>query len=98
MNALVFAGLAAAGAIVVDEAVAPASEVTRRLRDTSSAGSLASVTQVGSAAIRVPLIYATAIALLAIVPLAVLDGRPGAFFRPLVLAYALATVAAWRSP
>ena len=94
MNALVFAGLVAAGAIVVDEAVAPASEVTRRLRKTSSADSLASVVQVGSAAIRVPLIYATAIALLAIVPLAVLDGRPGAFFRPLVLAYAVATVAA----
>ena len=79
---------------MVDEAVAPASEVTRRLREGSSAGSLASVTQVGSAAIRVPLIYATAIALLAVVPLAVLEGRPGAFFRPLVLAYVVATVAA----
>ncbi len=94
LNALVFAGLAAAGAIVVDEAVAPAGELTRRLRGRSPADSLASVTQISSAAVRVPLIYATAVALLAIVPLAVLDGRPGLFFRPLVLAYGLAAVAA----
>ena len=44
--------------------------------------------------IRRPLVYATLIALLAIVPVAVIEGRPGAFFEPLVLAYALAVVAA----
>ena len=43
---------------------------------------------------RSPLTYATLIALLAIVPVAVMEGRPGAFFEPLVLAYALAVVAA----
>jgi Cu/Ag efflux pump CusA len=94
INALVFAGIAAGAAIVVDEAVSPATEMTRRLREGSSAGTLAHLTQLGSSAIRVPLFYAAAVALLAIVPLAVLDGRPGAFFRPLVLAYVLATVAA----
>ena len=43
---------------------------------------------------RSPLVYATLIALLAIVPVAVMEGRPGAFFEPLALAYALAVVAA----
>ncbi len=38
--------------------------------------------------------YATLIVLLAIVPVAVMEGRPGAFFEPMVLAYALAAVAA----
>ena len=47
-----------------------------------------------SADVRRPLLFATLIALLAIVPVAVLGGRPGAFFAPLVLAYALAVAAA----
>ena len=34
--------------------------------------------------------YATLIALLAVVPVVVMEGRPGAFFEPLALAYALA--------
>jgi Cu/Ag efflux pump CusA len=38
--------------------------------------------------------YATLIALLAILPVAVMEGRPGAFFQPLVLSYALAVAAA----
>ena len=43
---------------------------------------------------RAPLAYATLIALLAIVPVAVMEGRPGAFFEPMALAYALAVGAA----
>ena len=39
---------------------------------------------------RSPLTYATLIALLAVVPIAVMEGRPGAFFEPLALSYALA--------
>ena len=41
-----------------------------------------------------PLIYAGIVALLAILPMAVLEGRPGAFFSPMVVAYATAVVAA----
>ena len=43
---------------------------------------------------RSPLAYATLIALLAIVPVAAMEGRPGAFFEPLALSYALAVAAA----
>ena len=45
----------------------------------------------GSAA---PLAYATLAVLLAIVPVSVMKGRPGAFFEPLALSYVLAVVAA----
>ncbi len=44
--------------------------------------------------IRGPLTYAALIVLLAVVPIAVLAGRPGAFFAPMVLAYVLGVVAA----
>ncbi len=44
--------------------------------------------------VRGPLVYGTLIALLAVVPLVVMEGRPGAFFEPLVLAYVLAVLAA----
>lgn len=96
-NALVFAGLAAAVAIVVDEAVAPSDAVMRRLRERRTGEgqeTLVAVVREASADVRRPLIYATVIALLAIVPLAVLGGRPGAFFAPLALAYSLAVAAA----
>ena len=43
---------------------------------------------------RRPLIYAGIIALLAILPMAVLEGRPGAFLNPMVVAYATAVLAA----
>ena len=47
-----------------------------------------------SAEVRRPLVYATLIALLAIVPVLVIGGRPGAFFGPLVTAYVVAVLAA----
>jgi Cu/Ag efflux pump CusA len=74
-NAISFAGLAAAIAVIVDDAVlaAAGSEATRRLRG--------------------PLVYGTLIALLAVAPIVVMDSRPGAFFAPLALAYALAILA-----
>jgi Cu/Ag efflux pump CusA len=97
LNALVIAGLAAAVAIVVDEAVAPQAAVLGRLR-ARSAGPDAEPTwvaiQQSLATVRRPLIYAGIIALLAILPIAVLEGRPGDFFSPMVAAYAVAVLAA----
>ena len=97
LNALVFAGLAAAITVVVDEAVAPTEKVMRGLDRTRGAGEASAVTSTiadASAVARRPLIYATLVALLAITPVAVLGGRPGAFLSPMVWAYALAIVAA----
>jgi len=97
LNALVFAGLAAAIAFVVDEAIAPTTAVMRSLqanRLTANPASLSSTIAEASATARRPLIYAALVGLLAILPVAVLGGRPGAFFSPTVRAYALAVVAA----
>ena len=96
-NAISFAGLAVALAIVIDEAVVSVDNVGRRLRESRAAKSDSSVADVvleASREMRSPLAYATLIALLAIVPVAVMEGRPGAFFEPLAIAYALAVVAA----
>ncbi len=96
-NAISFAGLAAAVAVVVDDAVAGAENVARRVRAHREVGSerpLLQIVQQASQEVRSPLTYATAIALLAVVPVATMGGRSGAFFEPLVLAYALAVLAA----
>jgi CzcA family heavy metal efflux pump len=96
-NAISFAGLAVALPLVVDDAVVGAENVARRLRQHRDAGgerSTAAVVVDASHEVRSPLMYATLIALLAIVPVAVMEGRPGAFFGPLALSYALAVAAA----
>jgi CzcA family heavy metal efflux pump len=96
-NAISLAGLAVAVALVVDEAVVGAENVARRLRERRAAGSDSPVSTIvleGSHEVRAPLMYATLIALLAVVPVIVMQGRPGAFFEPLALGYALAVVAA----
>ena len=92
-NAISFAGLAVAVAVIVDAAVAGAENVGRRLRQERELGgerSTADVVRDATHEVRSPLTYATFIALLPIVPVAVMAGRPGAFFAPLALAYALA--------
>jgi CzcA family heavy metal efflux pump len=95
-NAISFAGLAVAIAVVIDDAVVSAENVARRLRAQGADGrdgSTAEVVLQASHEMRSPLAYATLIALLAVVPLAIMEGRPGAFFEPLALAYALAVAA-----
>jgi Cu/Ag efflux pump CusA len=97
LNALVIAGLAAAVAIVIDEAVAPQTAVLGRLRSRSASPGAEPTwvaIQQALATVRRPLTYAGIIALLAILPMAVLEGRPGAFFSPMVAAYATAVLAA----
>jgi CzcA family heavy metal efflux pump len=96
-NAISFAGLAVAIAVVIDDAVVGVENVARRLRQQRAEGSDRSVADIvleTSHEMRSPLTYATLIALLAIVPVAVMEGRPGAFFEPLALSYALAVAAA----
>lgn len=96
-NALSFAGLAVALAVVIDDAVAGAENIGRRMRRHREAGSdrpTGEIVREATHEVRGPLAYAGLITLLAIVPVAVMEGRPGAFFEPLALAYALAVAAA----
>ena len=82
-NAISIAGLALALTVVVDAAVTGADALTR------SRG-VADATQ----AIARPMVYATLIAVLMVLPFLVLEGRPGAFIEPLVTAFLAAVVAA----
>jgi CzcA family heavy metal efflux pump len=95
-NAISFAGLAVAVVVVIDEAVVSAENVARRLARGSQAGDARLPSRLLEATheVRGPLAYGSLIALLAMVPVAVMEGRPGAFFGPLALSYSLAVVAA----
>ena len=95
-NALTIAGLAVAVAIILDDAVVATDNLARRAREHRARGEEGRASETVLAAIhemRSPLAYATLIALLAILPVAVMQGRPGAFFESLVAGYALAIVA-----
>jgi multidrug efflux pump subunit AcrB len=92
-NVISFAGLAMALPVVIDEGIVAADAVAQRLRrrmDTSTEDAVLDA----SRSVRSPLVYATLIALLPVVPVAVMNGRPGEFFGPLVVAYVAAVAVA----
>lgn len=96
INALVLVGLAAATAIMVDEAVTTTDATMRRLEGAGTPnyeGRLAVLAE-SAASVRPVLLAAAVVTALAVVPVAVLDGRPGTFFAPLVIAYVLAVATA----
>jgi CzcA family heavy metal efflux pump len=96
-NAISLAGLAVALLLVIDDSVVGAESIARHLHRQREAGSdrpLADIVRQATHEVRRPLTYATIIALLAIAPVAVMAGRPGAFFDPLVLGYAVAVLTA----
>jgi CzcA family heavy metal efflux pump len=95
-NPIAFAGLAVAIPLIIDDAVVGVHNVARRLSEHRQAGSERSTADVvlgALAEVRRPTTYAAFIALLAIVPVVVMEGRPGAFFEPLALSYILAVLA-----
>ena len=95
-NPIAFAGLAVATAFIIDDAVVGVHNVARRLGENRQAAdekSTADVVLDALAEVRRPTSYAAFIALLAIVPVVVMEGRPGAFFEPLALSYVLAVLA-----
>ena len=95
-NPIAFAGLAVAIAIIVDDAVIGVHNVARRLgehRQADDDRSTADVVLEALTEVRRPATYAAFIALLAIVPVVIMEGRPGAFFEPLALSYVLAVLA-----
>src|SRR4028118_2027472 len=84
-NPLTFAGLVVAIPFIIDDAVVGVHNVARRLSEHRRAGSDRSTTDVvleALAEVRSPITYAALIALLAIVPVVVMEGRPGALFAP----------------
>ena len=95
-NALIFAGLAAAVGVVVDDAVLDGEAIRRRLGErveTGKRGLAPAVVRRAAAEARGPMGYATAIILLTTVPVFLVQGVSGAFFEPVMWAYVVAVVA-----
>ena len=88
-------GLAAAMALVVDDAVGDVAALRSRLRQRTEDGQPAAVALVAEvvSARRGPLTYATLITLLAVGPLLLLTGPAGALVRPAVSTFVLALLA-----
>mgnify|MGYP003694526157 CR=1 FL=1 len=96
INTMTLAGLVIALGAVVDDAIIDVENIVRRLRQhrlSGGEGSTASVILNASLEVRGPIVYATLIIVAAAVPIFLLQGLTGAFFRPLALSYTLAIVA-----
>ena len=96
VNTMTLAGLVIALGAVVDDAIIDVENIVRRLRQERLAGTGRSVTSVileASLEVRSPIVYATLIIVAASIPVFLLQGLTGAFFRPLALSYTLAIVA-----
>jgi Cu/Ag efflux pump CusA len=96
LNLMIVAGLVMALAIVIDDAVVDVAGIRRRLggdrpdgqREPAGGAILA-----GALELRRPLMVATVIAVLSVLPVLVVGQVTGSFLRPLALSYALAILA-----
>src|SRR5690348_11362353 len=96
INTMTLAGLVIALGAVVDDAIIDVETITRRLREERLAGGGRPTREVILSAcleVRSPIVYATLIIVAASVPVFLLEGLTGAFFRPLALSYTLAIAA-----
>jgi len=93
MNAIVLAGLVAALALVIDEAVVDMDNITRHLRRHREEGtdkSTAAIILEASLEVRSAVVYGTLIVALAVVPVFFLESVSGAFFPSIAVAFLLA--------
>jgi Cu/Ag efflux pump CusA len=96
LDMMVIAGLMIALVILIDDAVMDVQNIARRLRERRDGDDSKSVAmRIFEAAIemRSPIVYATLIVLLALVPVFFLQGVAQAFAQPVALSYALALLA-----
>jgi CzcA family heavy metal efflux pump len=96
INTMTLAGLVIALGAVVDDAIIDVENITRRLREERLSGGGESTARVVLRAcleVRSPIVYATLIIVATSIPVFLLSGLTGAFFRPLMLSYTLAIVA-----
>src|SRR5215468_4111427 len=96
INTMTLAGLVIALGVVVDDAIIGVENITRRLREERLSGGnrpTAAVILRACLEVRSPIVYATLIIVAASIPVFLLVGLTGAFFRPLALSYTLAIAA-----
>ena len=96
INTMVLAGFVISVGVVVDDAIIDVENIWRRLKLARATGETTSTARIvleASIEVRRTIVYATLINIAAIAPVFFLEGLSGAFFRPLVIAYALALAA-----
>ncbi|HET7533839.1 MAG TPA: efflux RND transporter permease subunit [Nocardioidaceae bacterium] len=96
VNTMILAGFVIALGDIVDDAIIDIENVVRRLRQHRQEGGDRSTARVildASLEVRGAIVYATLIEIVAVLPIFLLAGLSGSFFRPLALAYALALLA-----
>ncbi len=96
VNTMVLAGFVIALGGVVDDAIIGIENIMRRLRQHRKEGgsqSTANVILEATMEVRTPILYATLIIVLAVLPVFFMEGLSGAFFKPLATAYVLAMLA-----
>jgi len=96
INTMVLAGLVIALGEVVDDAITDVENIMRRLRLNRAAGNPKSAFQVvlnASLEVRSAVVYGSVIVALVLLPVFMLEGVSGSFFRPLAFSYVLAILA-----
>jgi len=96
INTMVLAGLIIALGEVVDDAIIDVENIMRRLRLNRAAGNPQSAFQVvlnASLEVRSAVVYGSIIVALVLLPVFLLEGLSGSFFRPLAFSYVLAILA-----
>ncbi len=93
INTMVLAGLVIALGELVDDAIISVENITRRLRLNRTAGNPESAFKIvlnASIEVRSAVIYGSLIVVLVLMPVFMLTGLTGTFFKPLALSYVLA--------
>jgi CzcA family heavy metal efflux pump len=93
-NMMVVAGLLVAIAAVVDDAIADANNIIRRLREAHDGETQPTWRIIASASIEIrrPMLYAGLISVTAVVPLLLMRGLAAEFFQPLAWSFIMAVV------
>jgi len=90
LNTMSLGGLVVALGVVVDDAVIDVENIIRRRRRAGAAADQRALLLDASLEVRRPVFYATAAVAVAFLPILMLSGLQGAFFRPLATAFLLA--------
>jgi Cu/Ag efflux pump CusA len=93
LNTMTLGGLAVALGVVVDDAVIGTENIVRRLRTAEPGAHPRDVILRASVEVRAPVLYATLMLALVLLPVLLLHGLQGAFFSPLAAAFIVATLA-----
>jgi CzcA family heavy metal efflux pump len=90
LNTMTLGGLVVALGVVVDDAVIDVENILRRRRISGPQGDIVALFIGASLEVRRPVFYATVAVAVAFLPILMMSGLQGAFFRPLSIAFLLA--------